>query len=52
VYIVVNHMFRLIIVAILWETVDAEKHCVIEYTFVSVVFLKMAMIISRNVLEN
>jgi hypothetical protein len=50
-YIVVNHMFRLIMVAIVLEIVDTEKHFGIEYAFVSVVFLRMAMIISRNVPE-
>ena len=50
-YVVVNHMFRLIMVAILMEIVDTEKHFVIEYTFVSAVFPRMAMIISRNVPE-
>jgi hypothetical protein len=41
-YIVVNHMFRLIIVAILRENGDTEKHFGIEYTFMSTVFLRMA----------
>lgn len=50
-YIVVNHMFRLIIVANFRENVDIEKHFGIEYTFMSAVFLRMAMIISRNVPE-
>jgi hypothetical protein len=50
-YFVVNHMFRLIIVAILRENVDTEKHFGIECAFVSAVFLRMAMIINRNVPE-
>jgi len=50
-YIVVNHMFRLIMVAIIMEIVDTEKHFGIEYAFESAVFLRMAMTISRNALE-
>jgi len=49
--IVVNHMFRLIIVAIHRENVGTVKHFGIEYTFMSAAFLMMAMIISRNVPE-
>ena len=49
--IIVNHMFRLIIVTIHRENVDTVKHFGIEYTFMSAAFLMLAMIISRNVPE-
>lgn len=48
-YIVVNHTLRLIIVAILRENADTEKHFGIEYIFMSADFMRMAMIVRRNV---
>jgi len=48
---IVNHTFRLIIVAILRENVDTEKHFGIGYNFMSAGFLRMTVITSRYVPE-